>query len=655
MIRRFENGTLYHEVVRVTSEPGITKKGDTFVVSKQRQIRYSETLPKGRLVLVVSQATRRARGPATITLTTSNDVSTEFYLSLLRTNPVEVVSTPQHRYLWVDNAFYEAESSLIFEQAVALARESDLKKARKIQRAVEATQASQLGTRVTREAISDVVKHHIWTRDEGRCVGCGSSTDLQFDHVIPLAMGGSNELANLQLLCAACNRRKGANLTVNPLPSHLVGSMVRVPKSTAAPIFLQTDESYIPGPKYLLVPGSLPNSGISESLSRLHEIGRAEAVRMIAETKTFADEFLDEVCDMGDLVNEATESSIRLADWLASKTDVSGQRTESIHEGSGATKQGKKCFRKLEKRFLESSATARKLIDQGVKAFPALTAMTSQALVLKEKMNSAPDPGRTAGEQRAAFWVGYLNELHSLKRNQRSSVNYGRFLEAKLRLEEDAEALMNFCTSMLTVDSFQSSHLERAVESRTESSPSQFSDTSPEISATHLHNLALSLRSKFLAPMYQGDFHNLTTDETIRDRLQVGTTSTINGIRYLLVVNLLVAHQKNGQVSVRVSAWSTSENGAIEGCLTLAKTDLPGVYLTDKGFVRRLSGRDNASDMTQRITSYLSKAKKQLEDQQFGCPIVQVRETKDGVTYDATRSHLRVFGGHDGAYARLVE
>jgi hypothetical protein len=104
-----------------------------------------------------------------------------------------------------------------------------------------------------------------------------------------------------------------------------------------------------------------------------------------------------------------------------------------------------------------------------------------------------------------------------------------------------------------------------------------------------------------------------------------------------------------------VSAWSTSENGAIEGCLTLAKTDLPGVYLTDKGFVRRLSGRDNASDMTQRITSYLSKAKKQLEDQQFGCPIVQVRETKDGVTYDATRSHLRVFGGHDGAYARLVE
>jgi 5-methylcytosine-specific restriction endonuclease McrA len=32
------------------------------------------------------------------------------------------------------------------------------------------------------------------------------------DHVIPVALGGATTLANLQLLCGACNREKGADL-----------------------------------------------------------------------------------------------------------------------------------------------------------------------------------------------------------------------------------------------------------------------------------------------------------------------------------------------------------------------------------------------------------------------------------------------------------
>ncbi len=52
----------------------------------------------------------------------------------------------------------------------------------------------------------------VWQRDGGRCVECDSQRELEYDHVIPLAMGGSTTDRNLQLLCAPCNRRKGATL-----------------------------------------------------------------------------------------------------------------------------------------------------------------------------------------------------------------------------------------------------------------------------------------------------------------------------------------------------------------------------------------------------------------------------------------------------------
>lgn len=42
------------------------------------------------------------------------------------------------------------------------------------------------------------------------CLNCGSSTSLEVDHVVPLALGGSNKMGNLQILCATCNRSKGA-------------------------------------------------------------------------------------------------------------------------------------------------------------------------------------------------------------------------------------------------------------------------------------------------------------------------------------------------------------------------------------------------------------------------------------------------------------
>ena len=44
-------------------------------------------------------------------------------------------------------------------------------------------------------------------------MSCGAQFDLQYDHVIPVALGGATTAANLQVLCAPCNRRKGAGLS----------------------------------------------------------------------------------------------------------------------------------------------------------------------------------------------------------------------------------------------------------------------------------------------------------------------------------------------------------------------------------------------------------------------------------------------------------
>lgn len=105
------------------------------------------------------------------------------------------------------------------EQVNALLISRDQRNRRQIDRAVAMVQRGAIPASVQRASISDEVKQYVWQRDGGRCLNCGANTELQFDHVIPLAMGGSNEPENLQLLCGPCNRMKGGGLTTRGMPS----------------------------------------------------------------------------------------------------------------------------------------------------------------------------------------------------------------------------------------------------------------------------------------------------------------------------------------------------------------------------------------------------------------------------------------------------
>jgi 5-methylcytosine-specific restriction endonuclease McrA len=70
-----------------------------------------------------------------------------------------------------------------------------------------ASEEKQAG-REHREAIPSTVRREVWRRDEGKCRKCGSRKNLEYDHIIPVAEGGSNTARNIELLCEACNRAK---------------------------------------------------------------------------------------------------------------------------------------------------------------------------------------------------------------------------------------------------------------------------------------------------------------------------------------------------------------------------------------------------------------------------------------------------------------
>ena len=57
--------------------------------------------------------------------------------------------------------------------------------------------------------IPSQVKKDVWKRDQGKCVLCGESKNLHFDHELPFSRGGTSLLVNnVRLLCAKCNLKK---------------------------------------------------------------------------------------------------------------------------------------------------------------------------------------------------------------------------------------------------------------------------------------------------------------------------------------------------------------------------------------------------------------------------------------------------------------
>jgi hypothetical protein len=72
----------------------------------------------------------------------------------------------------------------------------------------EKEEGDQEGYADEQRRIPEAVKMEVWRRDGGKCSKCGSRVKLEYDHIIPFSMGGSNTARNIELLCMDCNRKK---------------------------------------------------------------------------------------------------------------------------------------------------------------------------------------------------------------------------------------------------------------------------------------------------------------------------------------------------------------------------------------------------------------------------------------------------------------
>jgi len=110
--------------------------------------------------------------------------------------------------IWIDNGFFElvdAWSEQANKRRVFKFRLQTTEYERDFRSVDLRHDEDELRPRI----IPSAVKIEVWRRDGGKCVTCGATNELHFDHIVPYSKGGSSLVAsNIQLLCIRHNLEK---------------------------------------------------------------------------------------------------------------------------------------------------------------------------------------------------------------------------------------------------------------------------------------------------------------------------------------------------------------------------------------------------------------------------------------------------------------
>lgn len=74
--------------------------------------------------------------------------------------------------------------------------------------------------RVERGKVTNKIRFAVYNRDGNRCRRCGSTYDLEVDHIYPISKGGKSNFGNLQTLCHACNTLKSNKVEYGTINSN---------------------------------------------------------------------------------------------------------------------------------------------------------------------------------------------------------------------------------------------------------------------------------------------------------------------------------------------------------------------------------------------------------------------------------------------------
>jgi hypothetical protein len=168
---------------------------------KIEMVRLSATLPRmfmGRWALQSGQKLYPDRW---------KDAAVETWSSRQREDPVCLRSEGRRSLWWFRDRFYWDDDGHSADDVKALVLQRAGRDERRLKSARSLMKGEKSG-RPSRAPIRPEVVRAVVERDGRRCLQCGSTEELQLDHILPVALGGATSVENLQILCGDCNRAK---------------------------------------------------------------------------------------------------------------------------------------------------------------------------------------------------------------------------------------------------------------------------------------------------------------------------------------------------------------------------------------------------------------------------------------------------------------